>query len=119
MTPRFHDRVCAVCARPAIGWGYASHSYRTVAADRIAWCCDDPECLAIARDSYAMKQIEFGRIDTLATEDGGQKGGEYLDSIGKTDLATLTADEWAELCRQIVGGYREALKGRLRNEAPF
>ena len=25
---------------------------------------------------------------------GGQFGGEYLDSIGKTDLCTLTAEEW-------------------------
>lgn len=30
-----------------------------------------------------------------AIEHGGAMGGEYLESIGKTDLAQLTADEWS------------------------
>ena len=114
--PRFSDRVCAVCARPAIGYGYAPKFTKVV---DIAWCCDDPECLAIARDSYTMKQTEFTRLDSLATEEGGALGGAFLDRIGKTDLATMTQDEWQEFCRQIIAGYRTALKEKLRYEAPF
>lgn len=117
--PRFSDRVCCSCARPAIGIGYAPNRSRTVGVDQIAWCCDDPECIAIARDSYEMKQLEFSRIDQLAAGDAGEKGGAYLDSIGKTDLAQLSEEEWQQFLLHVVGGYREALKGRLRNEAPF
>lgn len=29
-----------------------------------------------------------------AVEHGGTAGGEYLDSIGKSDLAKLTKEEW-------------------------
>ena len=115
--PRFHDRVCCVCARPAVGYGYAPP--RTTKADAIAWVCDDPECIGIAKDTYMMKQLEFGRIDQLATGDAGDRGGAYLDEIRKTDLATLTEAEWHTFLEQVIGGYREALKGRLRDEAPF
>jgi len=50
---------------------------------------------------------------------GGEIGGQYLDTIGKTDLATLTQEEWFEFCRRIVGGYRSALVNDLKNKAPF
>lgn len=40
---------------------------------------------------------------------GGQMGGEYLDSIGKTDLATLSADEWAEFLNCVCKNYLEKL----------
>jgi len=115
--PRFSDRVCCVCARPAIGIGYAPP--RTKSVDAIAWVCDDSECIQIAKDSYAMKQLEFGRLEQLATGDAGDRAGAYLDEIKKTDLATLTPTEWHVFLEQVIGGYREALKGRLRDEAPF
>jgi hypothetical protein len=115
--PRISDRVCFVCARPAVGYGYAPP--RIKSASEIAFCCDDPECLQIAKSTYMMKQLEFGRIEQLATGDAGDKAGAYLDEIGKTDLATLTATEWHTFLEQVIAGYRAALKGRLRDEAPF
>lgn len=114
--PRFDERLCSVCRRPARGYGYAMKA-RTVAD--IAWVCDDPDCIAIARDTYGMKQLEFGRIDSMATSDAGEALEAYLDSIGKTDLRQLTQKEWDEALRATIGGYRAALKGRLQNEAPF
>lgn len=44
--------------------------------------------------------------DTTAYEDAalehaGDCAGEYLDSIGKTDLATLTQEEWQQLIRVV------------------
>lgn len=38
---------------------------------------------------------------------GGQCGGEYLESINKTDLAQLTSDEWAEFVKIIALNYHE------------
>ena len=52
----------------------------------------------------------------------GQMGGEYLESIGKSDLATLTETEWDRFIDAVVTGYcdhlRElAVKDRKRFDA--
>lgn len=115
MIDRFDDAVCGCCGRTAVGFGYAPKRFNA----QVLWICDDLECLTIARDSYAMKQNEFTRIESLAAGAGGEEGGAFLDSIGKTDLATMSDAEWFEFCRRIVAGYRKALKTTLKDEAPF
>jgi hypothetical protein len=47
--------------------------------------------------------------------------GEYLDSIGKTDLAVLTEAEWLTLLEVIITAYQDELVRRLdhgRHPAP-
>lgn len=47
--------------------------------------------------------------------------GEYLESIGKTDLAVLTEAEWLTLLEVIVTAYQDELARRLdagRHPAP-
>lgn len=41
---------------------------------------------------------------------GGQQGGEYLESIGKSDLATLTGTEWDRFIDAVVTGYCDHLR---------
>ena len=41
---------------------------------------------------------------------GGAMGGEYLDSLGKTDLAQLSVEEWHTLIEVIVTGYCDHLR---------
>lgn len=36
---------------------------------------------------------------------GGTQGGEYLESIGKSDLATLSADEWQTFLECVCKAY--------------
>ena len=60
---------------------------------------------------------------------GGEMGGEYLDSIGKTDLETLKPEEWLTFIEAVVTGYCDQLRElaardeehlrRLQSEAPF
>lgn len=114
MINRFDDAVCGCCARPATGFGYAPKTGQT-----ILWVCDDPQCLQLAKDSYTMKQDHFSRVESRAAGRGGEEGGEFLDTIGKSDLATLSPDEWFEFCRRVVAGYRKALIVALKDEAPF
>ena len=66
-----------------------------------------------------MPTQKLTRIERLAVHEGGDKGGEYLDEIGKTDLAVLTEDEWREFLERIEAGRREALVTTLKFEAPF
>lgn len=43
------------------------------------------------------------RIDERAILKGGDVAGQYLDDIGKTDLAKLTPEEWTTFCTRLVG----------------
>ncbi len=117
MLDRHNPAVCGICARQAIGIGYSPPTGRT---NKIMWLCDDAECIATARaGGYDMKQDRWNRIESMAAQDGGSEGGEYLDQIGKFNLAELTPDEWAEFNRRIVAGYRKALAKRTAEECPF
>lgn len=44
-----------------------------------------------------------------ALKNAGAMAGEYLDSIGKTDLATLTVEEWNTFIECAVTGFVEHL----------
>ena len=60
---------------------------------------------------------------------GGDMAGEYLDSLGKSDLALFSSEEWQILLEVIVTGYCDRLRdlagrdrGRLdgmADEVPF
>lgn len=39
-----------------------------------------------------------------------EMGGEYLDSLGLTDLAQLSPDQWQTFLRCIIGGYGARLQ---------
>lgn len=41
---------------------------------------------------------------------GGQHGGEYLEGIGKSDLATLTETEWDRFLDAVITGYCDQLR---------
>ena len=41
---------------------------------------------------------------------GGQMGGEYLESIAKSDLANLTVTEWDRFIDAVVTGYCDQLR---------
>jgi hypothetical protein len=41
---------------------------------------------------------------------GGEMGGEYLDSIAKTDLDGLSREEWLTFVEAVVTGYCDHLR---------
>ena len=48
--------------------------------------------------------------ERAAMAHGGAMGGEYLDSLGKTDLTQLSLEEWQTLIDVIVTGYCDHLR---------
>ena len=48
--------------------------------------------------------------ETAAMVEGGKAGGAYLDSLGQTDLAQLTEEEWDTFVEVIVTGYCDHLR---------
>ena len=80
-------RFCPVCFQRARGWGYSPRMVRRVGED--VWFCGR-RC----RDYWESN----GMTDWLPIEDEmllecGQAGGEYLESLGKSDLAALSKEE--------------------------
>ena len=41
---------------------------------------------------------------------GGDAGGAYLESLGRSDLATLSRPEWKQLIEIVVTGYCDRLR---------
>lgn len=59
--------------------------------------------------------------ETAAIAAASPMAGEYLESIGKTDLAVLTESEWLTLLEVIVTAYQDELARQLdagRHSAP-
>lgn len=56
--------------------------------------------------------------ERAALRTAGQEGGAFIESVGRTDLATWGAADWATLVEVIVTAYQDALD-RARSDVPF
>lgn len=65
----------------------------------------------------ARKQLDD--YESSALEDGGNAGGEYLDSLGKTDLAELDPEEWRTFLGCVLKGYAESMREIVSREVPY
>ena len=107
--------LCAVCHRHTVWIGYCRRQRSPV-----IWLCDDSGCHAAAKEVFAMPQGHLDAYEIGAALEAGAVAGEYLEEIGTTDLAELTAEQWREFLRRIVVGFEHALRRKiLENEAPF
>ncbi len=78
---------------------------------------DHPIMQAIARAfpaaivTYAKGHalIDPNPAEIAAMDIAGQRGGEYVESLGRTDFATWTQDEWKTFVARICGGYVDSL----------
>ena len=57
--------------------------------------------------------------ETNALAAAGRAGGAYVESIGKTDLATWTEQEWATLIDVIVTSFQDFLREAYADDPPF
>ena len=56
-------------------------------------------------------------LNALAT--AGAEGGAYVESLGKTDLARFTAQEWDTLVEVIVTAFQDHLREAYADDPPF
>jgi len=54
--------------------------------------------------------IDVTPNEQAAMDNGGRMAGEYIDHLGKTDLATMTDEEWKRIVECIVTGYVESMQ---------
>lgn len=83
----------------------------------VLWVCE--ECLPAARTVYHMPQKHFDEFERQALDHGGDKGGEFLDELGITDLAKLQEHEWREFLTKVMSGYSERMREFSEGRAPF
>jgi hypothetical protein len=116
--PKKFDRepvVCAVCSRAAHGIGFSPRM-----GAPIAWTCTDPTCISLGKTVFHMNSRDLDAFEVMALSDAGGAAGEYLESIGKTDLGALESEEWVTFLKTVLNEFGEAMRKRLLNHAaPF
>ena len=63
--------------------------------------------------------ISFSETEHEGLAKGGEAAGQYLDSIGKTDLAVLSDEEWDTFLCRVLGGYSEFMQAEVKKYPPF
>lgn len=96
---------CRVCNRAAWLWGLG-HRERTARAHMTVPTCSRI-CLLIWGDTRAM--TDPNAIELAAMAHASDRAGEYIESLGKSDMARWSAAEWASFIETICGGYVESL----------
>jgi hypothetical protein len=76
------------------------------------------KCLDIAYERRGL-MIDATMNEKAALGEASNVVGEYIESIGKTDLATFTESEWDNLVECIVTTYCDKLRELQANEPPF
>jgi hypothetical protein len=54
-----------------------------------------------------IKMQEPNKFEIQGMYAASEKGGAFLDTIGKTDLAQLSEDQWMQFIETIVRSYEE------------
>lgn len=97
--------ICAVCRREARGFGFDPALGR-VHGHPAAAC--SMRCLDLVFRACGM--IDPTPNERAAIRRGGAMGGEYLESLGKSDLARLSETEWLTFVEAVITGYCDALR---------
>jgi len=95
---------CLVCRRHATAIG------QRAGGKRVVWLCDDPLCLELSRWVFGMTAGALNEVERAAMSDAGDVAGQYLDSIGKTDFATLDQEEWRKFLETFVYAFETAMR---------
>jgi hypothetical protein len=108
-----HPATCFVCGRRPSGFGYAPSDRKP-----IAWACMDH--LKEARMAYHFPTTALDAFEQRALQAAGEDAGEYLDGIGKTDLATLTGEQWLIFTKLLLERFGTHMRDQIdKNGAPF
>jgi Family of unknown function (DUF6511) len=115
---------CYICHRHGRGHGFAQKEFAGKGKPQkvtMVWFCGKL-CADIFYHKY-KKGIPM-KLDLLTTEQNalqyaGNEGGQYLESIGKTDLATLTPDEWNMFLYAVVCTFCGQLQEMEKAGTPF
>lgn len=86
---------CAVCGRASrgFGWGFTNDNQPKRRACSMR-CLD---IIATRRGTM----YKLNHFENQAIEAASDKAGAFLEQLGKSDLATMTTEEWRELLKTV------------------
>ena len=101
---------CAVCRREPRGFSWFDAGFRVAdpRRDRSYRRLCSRRCQDICHRRRGM--IDPTPNEIAAMQAAGLAAGEYLESIGKSDLALLSTEEWSTLIETVVTGYCDTLR---------
>lgn len=105
---------CFICKRRHSNLGVAPHQRAP-----IKWFCDAHLGNTNLQKAYHMPRKTLDDFERRALEDGGNAGGAYLDEIGKTDLASLSEEEWSRFLSKVLVGYADSMREMVSREIPY
>lgn len=106
--------LCDVCRREARGFGYSPRLTRQSGRD--LWLCS-MRCLDIVTRLEGM--IDPKKHEIAALCQASAAGGEYVESLGRTDLARFTEQEWMTLIDVAVTAFQDYLRTAYAEDPPF
>jgi hypothetical protein len=110
---------CMVCRRRALPYGTIKKGDRSRDL-QIYWLCDDPKCIQLGQKVLTMPAKKLDAYERKARQIASDEAGEYLDQLGKTDLAKLSETEWITFNEKIIFGFERAMRDVISSgEAPF
>ncbi len=110
MTSPVTPQPCFICRRRDDGCAL-------LRGREIRWYC--AECgMALAKKANAMMPRAFDLVEQRAMQEAGEQAGEYLDEIGKTDLAQLDQNEWNVFLIMIIRKFGEAIRREIATHSP-
>lgn len=72
------------------------------------WFCRDHSFFIREVAALTKKQFDIYETDSLLK--GGQEAGQFLDTIGQTDLAELNPDQFVHFFAKFLSGYEDNMK---------
>ncbi len=95
---------CRTCPRLARHWDWFLR-YRGI---RLHWTV--PACSPVCLELWkGRRMIDPNPIELAAMRQAGARAGDYIDSLGRTDMAGWSEPEWTAFIAAICGGYVDAL----------
>ena len=102
--------LCAACPREARGFGWFKPRGKCPTFKACSMECMNLIC----ERQGEMKNASPNEIESII--DGSVSGGKYLDLIKKTDLATMSREEWLKFNEVIIDGFIAGMRLRAGKE---
>jgi hypothetical protein len=120
VTPPMWCSACGKTARGPVQPGWLDLAVRNTETNEMDYLavCGMP-CMIKWINKETKTMIDPTTRELEAVTLAGYAAGEYLDSIGRSDLATLSEPEWMMFLQSIIGTYQEKISGLLDADVPF
>jgi hypothetical protein len=114
--PRFH--LCAVCNRPAAGFGFRDR-HTKIRPRSSRWFCSKPcQALYARKAKKGMNMVDLTEEEHAAVTANMKRMGVLMGEFGwGTRLSDLSADQVRALIEEAVEGFREAMAATAQSYA--